>query len=333
MLTNTRTRHLSIILTMIVLLFSGLMLNACSPASKNTDQSSKDSVKSNVFYSFTDDADNKITLTKQPKTVAVLFSSYADIWTTAGGKVAITVGESIERGFASKDTPLVDQGAGKTIDTELLLSYKPDFVICSTDIPAQVKTAGILNEAGIPCAQFHVESFDDYLAMLDICTDITGNKEAFTTYGAEVKTRIEQIKKSVKNAVSKEQPKILFVRAGSKYSATKAKTADDNFVCTMLKELGTYNIAENAPVLLDGLSFEEILLSNPDYIFISTMGDEQAAKAYMDSILSENNWQELDAVKNNRYAYLPKDLFQYKPNAKWDQAYQYLIDLLNPGDN
>jgi hypothetical protein len=28
---------------------------------------------------------------------------------------------------------------------------------------------------------------------------------------------------------------------------------------------------------------------------------------------------------------LPKDLFHYKPNAKWAQAYQTLIELLWPG--
>ena len=45
--------------------------------------------------------------------------------------------------------------------------------------------------------------------------------------------------------------------------ATKAKTADENFVCKMLNELGTYNIAENAPILLDGLSLSLIHI----YIF------------------------------------------------------------------
>ena len=65
---------------------------------------------------------------------------------------------------------------------------------------------------------------------------------------------------SVPETGEAEQKRILFIRAGSKYSATKAKTAENNFVCVMLKELGTYNIAENAPVLLDGLSQEEILM-------------------------------------------------------------------------
>lgn len=302
-------------------------LTACQPGT--ADKSVENSAA--PYYTFTDYAGTSIVLQSKPQKVAVLFSSFADVWNTAGGTVAITVGESVERGFAGADVLLVDKGAGKTIDNERLISYQPDFVLCSADLEAQAETAKLLNSNGIPSAVFHVESFDDYLAMLKVCTDITGDKQAYTTYGTDVQARIAAVKENVnKKMAQAEQKDILFVRAGSKYSATKAKTAQDNFVCAMLQELGTYNIAEKAPVLLDGLSFEEILSSNPDYIFISTMGDETSAKAYMDSVLAEADWQRLDAVKNGRYAYLPKDLFQFKPNARWDEAYQYLADLLYP---
>lgn len=284
------------------------------------------------FYAFTDDTGREIVLAEPPRRVAVLFSSFADIWTTAGGEIAITVGETVERGFAPENVLLVDEGAGKSIDRELLVSYEPDLVICSADIAAQADTADFLNSAGIPAAQFHVESFEEYLSMLRICTDITADAEAFDTYGLQVKQRVDQVRAENSELHTGYQPSILFIRAGSKYSATKAKTAEDNFVCAMLKELGTCNIAEKAPVLLDGLSFEEILLSNPDFIFISTMGDEEAARAYMDSVLAEEGWQHLDAIRAGRWAYLPKDLFQFKPNARWDEAYAHLANLLAPGD-
>ena len=96
----------------------------------------------------------------------------------------------------------------------------------------------------------------------------------------------------------------------------------------MLEELGCRNIADTAPVLLDGLSFEEILAKDPDHIFISTMGDADAAIAYMDDLLGEPTWQRLTAVQKGRVHYLPKSLFQYKPNAHWGEAYAYLITLL-----
>ncbi len=196
-----------------------------------------------------------------------------------------------------------------------------------------MKTAVFLREHGIPAAVFHVEEFQDYLEMLKLCTEITGDSGAYETYGIQVQEEIQSILSSVPEPGENGQKRILFIRAGSKYSATKAKTAENNFACVMLKELGTYNIAENAPVLLDGLSQEEILLENPDYIFISTMGKEDAARAYMDSVFQEEAWQHLDAVSEGRYAYLPKDLFQFKPNKRSGEAYRYLADLLYPEEN
>ena len=129
--------------------------------------------------SFTDSMNHLVSLDKTPETVAVLFSSYAEIWNLAGGTVSVTVGESVERGFAPLETPLVDDGAGKTIDMELLLAAQPDFVIGSADIDAQVEACGLLRQAGIPAALFRVDTFSDYLSMLKLCTQITGDAQAY----------------------------------------------------------------------------------------------------------------------------------------------------------
>ena len=51
----------------------------------------------------------------------------------------------------------------------------------------------------------------------------------------------------------------------------------------------------------------------------------------MDAVLEQPAWQSLTAVKNGDYAYLPKDLFQFKPNARWDEAYRYLIGIVYDG--
>lgn len=257
--------------------------------------------------------------------VAVLFSSFADVFQLAGGEIAITVGESVERGICDPSVLLVDEGAGKTIDTERLLAFRPDLVIGSADIAAHAEAAEILQNAGIPCKLFRVENFEDYLALLKYCTEITGNREAYQKYGTDLQAEIQKILQETKG---KEQKKILFIRSGSGASSAKAKTTEQHFAAKMLEELGAYNIADNAPILLDGLSVEEILLQDPDRIFISTMGDETAAKAYMDSLLSQPAWSALTAVKNRQYTYLSKDLFQYKPNARWAEAYRTLAELL-----
>lgn len=318
------------------------------------DEALGDSQEMKFPYAFLDSTGAEVTLDGRPQKTAVLFSSLAEVWKLSGGEITITVGETVERGFCGDPAvklvdgvqappleaaavKLVDGGAGKVIDNELLVSYQPDFVIGSADIQAHVETAELLREAGIPCALFRVDSFEDYLSMLEICTAITGEEECFRKYGEQVKVRVEEVCAAVSSYLAggetedvPVQKRILFIRSGSGESSAKAKTAEQHFAAEMLEELGVYNIADNASVLLDGLSLEEILAEDPDYIFIATMGDEEAAKTYMDSVLASQGWGQLTAVREGNYTYLPKELFQFKPNAKWDEAYGYLAGLLYP---
>jgi ABC-type Fe3+-hydroxamate transport system substrate-binding protein len=113
-------------------------------------------------------------LPQEPKRVAVLFSSLAEMWQDAGGEVAITVGESVSRGIVGAGVPLVDGGAGKTVNVELLLSLAPDLVILSEDIPAQRDAAKILRRAGIAVLACHVETLSDYLSLFGVMTELTG---------------------------------------------------------------------------------------------------------------------------------------------------------------
>ncbi len=300
------------LLTALCLLSS---LCACAPAAP-----------SGSGIAYTDALGAEVTLPVQPKKVAILFSSFADIWRTAGGKVDITVGETVERGFASPDALLVDGGAGKTIDTEALIAAAPDLVIGSADLEGQVNAVELCRKAGIPAAAVRVECFSDYLSALKLFTTLTEQPDRYTEYGTSLSEAIDAMREEFLATGSGKT--ILFIRAGSGAKYTKAKTAGDHFACQMLSELGTKNIADAAPVLLDGLSFEEILTQDPEFIFISTMGSEAAAKAYMDDVLQQPQWQALTAVQSGHVAYLPKDLFQYKPNARWDEAYAFLIHLL-----
>jgi len=301
-----------------IVFVSILLLTGCGAASLETAPAD--------FYAFRDDTGTEIVLSEPPQTAAILTSSLADLWITAGGRIDITVGETIERGFADEDSVLVDDGAGKTINLELLIASKPDLVLYAADLSGQAECAAALTEAGIPAAGFTVETFDDYLHLLKICTDILDTPEIYQKHGLDLKQKVNDL---IALAGDQEvRPSILFVRAGSGVKYTKAKTAENHFVCVMLNELGTYNIAEKNPVLLDGLSTEEILISDPDFIFFTTMGDEHAGLAYMESLFSDPVWQSMTAVKNKQVYQLPKDLFQYKPNSRWDQAYAYLIQLL-----
>ena len=272
--------------------------------------------------SFIDDSGYTVNIYGEPSRVAVLFSSYAEMWGLAGGETEITVYESVERGFVPQGTLLVDNGAGKTINLELLVSYKPDFVIASLDVLKQVEAVNFLRNLNIPCALFKIESFYDYKSAMQRLCLVTGNQTAYEQNVTLVENEIAYQKARITQANAK---KVLFLRAYS--TGAKAKSTANNFVCEMLSELNAINIADGNSVLLEGLSEEVILTENPEIIFISTMGDEESAVNYVESYFS-STLSSLSAVKNERYYYLDKNLFQYKPNARWSLAYKTLVDIL-----
>ncbi len=259
---------------------------------------------------------------------AVLFSSLAEIWKEAGGSIDITVGETIERGFAPAGTPIVDSGAGKTINAEMLISLKPTLVICSADIPAQVSLAKMLSDSGIAVLSFHVECFEDYLYALDAMTDLTGKKDAYIS-ATKTKSLVEKLISGEEMQKIK-GTKILFFRAGSTSSSTKTKSSDEHFAAAMLSEFGCVNPADNAPI--SSLSIESIISSNPEYIFFSLMGDEDAAIANIKKLILSDTWSQLSAVKENKVFILPRELFHFKPCSRWGEAYNYLANIFKGED-
>ena len=142
---------------------------------------------------FTDHVGAEVQAPRKPGTVAVLSSSLADLWLTAGGTVDITVGESVERGFVDETVVLVDDGAGKTVNLEALIAAKPDFVLFASDIAGQLECAETLRAAGIPAAGFAVETFDEYLRLLKIATDILETPEHYETYGLQVQENVDAL--------------------------------------------------------------------------------------------------------------------------------------------
>ncbi len=300
-------------------LITAVVLCGCS-----TDSPKQESTESQgVFYQFTDSLNRQIKLTSKPESVAALMGSYAELWRLAGGELlGVTEDALSERNMElSDDIQII--GTVKEPNLELILNLKPDFVILSTDIEAHVKLSDTLTQSGIIHAFFKEDNYMEYVNMLKVFTDITGKHELFDKYGTSIKEKIEGIIKSVPE---KENPKVLLIRT----LATKAKALkDDHLVGIMLKDLKTDNITSRHESLLEDLSLEVIIEENPDFIFVVTMGDvEKGIKALESGIMSNPAWNNLEAVKNNNYYVLPKNLFQFKPNALWGDSYEYLAEIL-----
>ena len=310
-----------------VLAAAVLLLTACAPgegdASAPTSSAGVEQSAQGTC-TFTDSLGNTVELEQPPKRVAALLGSYAETWLLAGGEVvAVTQDAYDERGLElPEDT--VNLGANQQPDLEALFAAEPDLVLLTPDLDGQMGLKDSLAAAGIPAAWFKVETFDDYLNMLKICTDLTGRSDLYQKNGLDIQSGIDAAIASVPEG---EGPTVLLLRAYS--SGVRAKNSN-SIAGAMLKDLGAVNIADSNSGLLEDLQMESILAADPEFIFVTTMGaSQEAALKSLDELLhSDPAWQTLTAVKEGRGEELPKDLFHYKPNARWGESYQMLAELM-----
>lgn len=276
---------------------------------------------------FTDASGNQITLEAQPEKVVSCIGSYAEMWELSGGTLVGITNDAITENRVANADALANIGLNSEPNTEEILALQPDFVILSPNQKAHQQVAQVMEQAKVPYAFFEVETLEDYLATMKIFTQITGRDDLYQQNAASVQEKVDAIIE--KCAQVEEKPTVLFIRAFS--TGAKAKN-DDNMTGKMLADLGTDNIAARHESLLEELSMEAIIAENPDYIFVVTMGSssEKALEGLRNSIEANPAWSTLKAVQNDHYIVLPRELFHFKPNARWGEAYEYLAEILYP---
>ena len=292
---------------------------------------------SGAACTFTDDLGREVTLEAAPRRVAALTGSYADIWCTAGGRDTLVA--SASDAWTDFDLGLGEEvaniGGAMGVSVEELLAAAPDLVLASTNIPSNQEMLPALEAAGVDVAFFSVDTFEDYLRMLEICTGLTGNPEAYQTYGEAVAEEIEAARARAAAAprpaaaLEEQGPeKVLYIRAAA--SVVKPKGSSGTVLGEMLADLGCINIADQDQSLLEDLSMEAILAADPDKILIVLQGaDPEPAKEQLEGeVLSNPAWQQLTAVREGRVYYMDKDLYHLKPNARWGEAYDHLVEIL-----
>lgn len=303
----------------------------CGMTGKDKADNAEDSAGSGLIYEdalgnmvkFSEEEIKEIT--DENAKVAILSGSYAEIWSLAGGKPAVVTEDAYDedRQIAIDDTT-VSAGSLKNPNVEILLASDVKIAMLSADIEGQVAIRDQLQDMGIKTVYISVETFEDYLKVLKFFTELTGRSDCYEEYGALVAETIAgQVARQ-----DDSHPAILLLRAYS--SGVKAK-GSDSMAGEMLKALGCINIADGEKRLINDLSMEVILEANPDYIFLTIMGDEETGLESAKAMLTDNPaWNDLTAVQQGRYYILPQNMFHNKPNQRWGESYRILADILYP---
>ena len=312
-------------------LYSCYQIPANEEGQNNKAQSGKEAQGSqgSVQYHFTDDLGYEVNI-KSAECVVACMGSFANIWELAGGSLVGVTDDAIEEyGLDPTDVQLV--GSFTSPNLELIIALEPDFVImtgASTGKDGTASQVGLregLKASGIEVAYFNVTTFDDYLRMLEVCCEITGQSGLYELNGSSVQKQINDIRAAVPR--TGQAPTVLLMTT---YSGGTRVQNSSTMTGAMLAELGAINLADEYESLLRDFSLESVIELNPDFILVVPMGnDSEAAMKNLEAATAANPaWAGLDAVKSGRYITLDIRLFFYKPNADWGNSYQTLFDIL-----
>lgn len=323
-------KHLYIaFVSALVILLAGCGNSASTPAGPSPT-ASPSPVQTRLAV--TDSTGISFEVNKNPQSVVVLSASLAELWLEAGGEIAGTTGDTFEDGrFGNTEqgnpynlSTVKNVGTIKQPSSELILSLSPELVILSPTISGHKAVAAVLEEAGVPVYYADADSFSDYLEVFKDFTDLNGRQDLYESLGDAQKNAIDKMLQSYPDG---EKNTALVLRAFS--SGVKAK-ADGTVLTNILQDLGVVNIASGDSALNENLSLETVVEKNPDFIFIVYMGSEtDVTNRYLqNNLYSDPVWSTLTAVQNDRVYILPQDLFHYKPNDRWEEAYAYLLEIL-----
>jgi len=277
---------------------------------------------------FTDAKGRTVTLDAPPERTAALLGSYGEVWLAAGGTLIATTEDAVGTPAAQTQGGIVSLGDHSHVSLELLLSLEPDFVILSADTAAHAELGAALEDAGVTCGYFSMLDWRGYMELLKTFTDITGRDDLYQAQLESVQKPIEARIAQAQQQPGFGQSTALLIRAY--VTSVRAKDSESTVAGKILKDMGLVNIADGDGILSENLTMEAIIMADPDYIFAVTMGaDEQGAvRALEQTLLSNPAWATLSAVQEGRFFLLERDLFHYRPNARWAESYDAVWEMV-----
>jgi iron complex transport system substrate-binding protein len=282
-----------------------------------------------------DSGGQALRLPKRPKRVIVNYSSFVGPWYACGG-TAIAVPEAKDPGelpAAARGLPTTGRTTAPNV--ERILELQPDLVILSSSIEKQLALREVLAASGVATLALDYENYADYRDILALFSRLNGTSAGLPPGELAAEARIGKL--AAKTRASK-APGFISVFASARDLLVESGQAHTAF---MASYLGARNVAEAALPSAKGkdksplrvaLSLERIHLEDPDVILVTTMGSgEEFRRRLRDELSANEAWAGLRAVREGRVFVLPNELFLYKPNERFPEAFELLASYLYPG--
>jgi iron complex transport system substrate-binding protein len=286
-----------------------------------------DNTEENVTY--IDTRGEEITVSKNPEKTVVLINSLLDLWYLSGGEAIARCSGTTNVPEAAENIEII--GKFYSVSLEKLIALEPDLVVVSSTVSSQMEMEDVLAENGIEFAPVDASTnpYTNFDKNVYLFSQILDTEDIYERDIKEITGAVDEIIE--KTEESEKNPSAVVLFSSSKYVKCELPTS---LTGEMLDYLGVENIVADAQI--EGstkvdFSLERLIERDPDYIFVTTMGDVEECKARVEQDVQSNDaWNSLTAVKEGRVYYLPKDSYLYKPNARYPEAFKGLAEIVYP---
>lgn len=265
-------------------------------------------------------------VTTSPARTVICYPSLLEIWLDCGGFPAgmhtPRKAEPLPPGL--ENVPHV--GSYMHPNMEAVVRLKPDLVILSGMTGRHRAFGELLRKSGIEVLHLKYDNYSDYARIAGIFSSILATRSASTVCG-KVQKEVDSI---IRRCSGRKGPSFLVLFFNGAEFRAETNHAHAAYI---FAALGGRNILNSTgfAVRAERISFspEELLLKDPDCIFLVPGAKSEALNREAFRKFQENpSMRNLKAVRTNRLHILPSDLFQYKPNHRFPEAFRYAENLL-----
>ncbi len=305
-----------------LLIAAALLLTGCGTGK----QAAPEAAKQASYLAIKDDAGRVVVLPHKPDKIVVLSTSFLDLLYAVDGKAA---------GRPNSKTSAVPQQARAVpevgyvynVSLEKVVALQPDLVIAVQGM--HEKLVPVLESGNIPVVLLRFKTYDDTLAKIKLFGDIAGTPEKAQAVTRDMQARL----KAITDKLPGRTTKIAILHATAKSVTVEL---DNSVAGSMAMMLKLHNVAAGAQPLEAGAdttpySLEKLVESDPDMIFVVTMGDAaEVGKRMQADVASNPAWSSLRAVRDKKVAFLPSDLFLLNPGLRLPEAAEYMARQAYP---
>ena len=270
----------------------------------------------------TDGSGRTVTLRLPAQRVVSLAPSNTEILFAVGAGAQL-VGRDSFSDYPPESKGVADIGGGVgALNTELILSKKPDLVLASPLTPPE--QIADLDKAGLTVYVLpNPKTFDDLYTNLETAGKLTGHEKDAEGLVDSLKARVEAVKS--KAMLLSARPLVYYELDATDPSAPYT-SGPDTFVDLLIRTAGGENFGHELKGDWVQVSVETLLSRQPDFI---VLGDNTYGGVTPEQVKARAGWDALNAVKNGK-VFIFDDNTVSRPGPRLVDGLEAMAKLLHP---